>query len=369
MRRLALAALVLALTPAPAFAQKIVIDPGHGGSDPGAVGNGLQEKAVNLDVALRLRDLLQADTADTAGGGSWSVSMTRDSDATVSLAARTSYADSVGADRFMSIHSNAFSSSSANGTETFSYTSSGQSAALRNLVQEEAIAAWGLTDRGNKTADFYVLRETSMPAELHELGFITNAGDAAKLGSPAARQQAAEAHLRAIQRHFGIAPYIPGTAPEPPTDGQVDGVVSGPDGAVVGATVTLDGDQVATTGGDGSYAIAAAAVGEHVVGVAAEGFLPADAIVTVTGGQTAHADFALESDDSDGGDPSGIDGPDVGGEEEGLEVVPDSTSQEASRAGQILGGCTVSGRGASAAPAWLFALALLLGASRRRRER
>jgi MYXO-CTERM domain-containing protein len=216
-------ALVLAigLAGSPAAAQKIVIDPGHGGTDPGGVGSGLLEKDIVLDVARRFAALLEADTADPRGGGVWSVHLTRADDTFVSLAARTSYANSIGADRFMSIHSNAFSDPAANGTETFSYAASGQGAALRNLVQEEMIAAWRLRDRGNKTANFHVLRETAMPAELHELAFITNATDAAKLASPAERAKAAEAHLFAIQRHYGLARYLPGEPEPPPPDAGV----------------------------------------------------------------------------------------------------------------------------------------------------
>ncbi len=215
-RLLFLAAL---LAPGLAAAQtKIVIDPGHGGSDPGGVGTGLQEKNVVLDTSLRFRNLLNADTNDTRGGGRWTALMTRSTDVAVSLAARAAYSNNQGAARFMSIHANAFGTASANGTETFSYAEGGTGAALRNLVQAEMISAWGLTNRGNKTANFAVLRDTAAPAVLHELAFITNAGDAAKLGSATERQKAAVAHLRAIQRHYGISPYLPSFAPAAAAD-------------------------------------------------------------------------------------------------------------------------------------------------------
>jgi uncharacterized protein (TIGR03382 family) len=208
-----LLALAIALIPTVSEAQRrIVIDPGHGGTDPGGTGNGLQEKNIVLDVARRFKTLLDADTADTRGGGRWVALLTRNSDTFVSLSARAAFSNNQGADRFMSIHSNAFSSASANGTETFSFSSTGTGAALRNLVQSEMIAAWGLTNRGNKVANFFVLRETAAPAVLHELAFITNATDAAKLASATERQRAAVAHLRAIQRHFGITPFVPALA-------------------------------------------------------------------------------------------------------------------------------------------------------------
>lgn len=215
----ALLVLVVAAAPGLAMAQtRIVIDPGHGGTDPGGTGNGLQEKNIVLDVSSRFKSLLDADTADTRGGGRWTALRTRTSDVFVSLSARASYSNNQDADRFMSIHSNAFSSASANGTETFAYAEGGTGAALRNLVQAEMIAAWGLTNRGNKTANFAVLRDTAAPAVLHELAFITNATDAAKLGSATERQKAAVAHLRAIQRHYGISPYLPSLAAAAPSE-------------------------------------------------------------------------------------------------------------------------------------------------------
>jgi N-acetylmuramoyl-L-alanine amidase len=200
----------IALSPALAAAQpRIVIDPGHGGSDPGGVGNGLQEKNVVLDVAKRFRALVDRDTADTSGGGRWVSLMTRTTDVFVSLSARTTFSNNQDADRFMSIHSNAFSDPAAHGTETFSFFDTGTGANLRNLVQSEMIAAWGLTNRGVKTANFAVLRDTAAPAELHELAFITNSTDVTHLASSTERQKAAVAHLRALQRHFGITPFLP----------------------------------------------------------------------------------------------------------------------------------------------------------------
>src|SRR3954467_8132639 len=124
MLRALLVALFIALPtvalPTIAHAQvKIVIDPGHGGEDPGGVGTGMQEKNVVLDVSKRFKALLDADTADTAGGGKWTSLMTRSTDVFVSLAGRSAYSNNQDADRFMSIHSNAFGNATANGTETF----------------------------------------------------------------------------------------------------------------------------------------------------------------------------------------------------------------------------------------------------------
>eukprot|EP00004_Rigifila_ramosa_P002576 TRINITY_DN12693_c0_g1_i1.p1 TRINITY_DN12693_c0_g1~~TRINITY_DN12693_c0_g1_i1.p1 ORF type:complete len:218 (+),score=47.35 TRINITY_DN12693_c0_g1_i1:38-655(+) len=196
--------LAVLLLAASAVSYRITIDPGHGGSDPGAVGNGLRESDITLDIALRLRDLLVADS------GRWQVQMTRTSDSTVELSTRVNMANAWPADRFVSIHVNSFSDPSANGTETYSYSSTGTAASLRNVIQEEMVAAWGLRNRGAKTADFYVLRETTMPATLSETGFITNAYDASFLGSASERQIMAVAHMQALRRHYGFPTSLDG---------------------------------------------------------------------------------------------------------------------------------------------------------------
>ena len=198
--------------PGPGSAVKVVIDPGHGGSDPGAIGNGIVEKAINLRVALRLKELLELDTLDPSGGGDWDVRMTRTNDTFVSLAGRVAVANSWGADLFVSIHHNGFSSPAAHGTETFSFASGTLGAGLRDRLQSELLAAHGLTNRGSKTANFYVLREALMPAALTEAGFVTSPLDAAALTRSGADEAAARGHLFALQRHVGAAPHVPGTA-------------------------------------------------------------------------------------------------------------------------------------------------------------
>lgn len=190
-------------------AVRVVVDAGHGGSDPGAIGNGIVEKEINLSVALLLQDLLELDTLDTSGGGNWDVRMTRTNDASVTLSGRVAVANSWNADLFVSIHHNAFSSSAARGTETFSFANGTNSAALRDRLQEELLLAHGLNDRGSKTANFFVLRETQMPAVLSEGGFLTSPVDAPVLARPGGDEAAALAHLFALQRHVGAAPHIP----------------------------------------------------------------------------------------------------------------------------------------------------------------
>ncbi len=335
MRRLVLGLLVL-VAPSLAYAQqKIVIDPGHGGSDPGGTGTGMQEKVIVLDVSKRFKTLLDADTADTAGGGKWTVALTRSTDVFVSLVGRSAYSNSQDADRFMSIHANAFADPSANGIETFALAEGGQSAALRNLVQAEMVAAWKLTNRGNKVANFSVLRETAAPAVLHELAFITNAADAAKLGSATERQKAAEAHLRAIQRHYNIAPYLPGT-PTQPDVGDLSGTVIDDLGPVEGATVTLDSGQEMATDGEGNFAFTGLAIGTRGVTVTAAGHTSRMVDVAIAKGLRANTEIELMRDDT--GEP----------------VNPDAT-----------GGCSTSS-GSGLALGWLFAVAVV---ARRRRTR
>ncbi|EEG77071.1 N-acetylmuramoyl-L-alanine amidase [Dethiobacter alkaliphilus] len=158
----------------------IVLDPGHGGSSPGSVGNGLVEKEVVLDFALRLRDKFAAYECE--------IILTRTDDRRVSLSERVNIANRNNADYFISLHCNGAASSSANGYEDYIYTSPFQSTiGYRDILHRHVAAVWvnaGRANRGKKRANFYVLRETSMPAILLENGFLTNARDAELLKNP-----------------------------------------------------------------------------------------------------------------------------------------------------------------------------------------
>lgn len=209
------ALVVLLLWTFPLSAQVIVLDPGHGGSDPGAVGCSLEEEDVVLDIARRTRDLLRREGL--------TVYMTREDDRSVGLSTRARFANDRGATRFVSIHANSNAGTPATGTETFVYTSA--SSASRDLgrrVQDEMLAAWGLRNRGLKSANFAVLRRTSMPASLSETAFINNCGaDASRLRDPAQRQRMAEAHFRAILGSLGrAAPAAPAPGPSEPAPGR-----------------------------------------------------------------------------------------------------------------------------------------------------
>jgi N-acetylmuramoyl-L-alanine amidase len=167
----------------------IVIDPGHGGTDPGAGAYGLKEKDVVLDTALKVKALL----AKTP----FQYKLTRDTDKTLSLNQRVSIAKEANADIFISIHANAFNGS-ANGTETYYYAAyenpnTADSKLLATKIQNRLLAAWNLYDRGVKHGNFHVIRENTMPGVLTELGFIDNKKDNEKLASEAWRQEAAKA--------------------------------------------------------------------------------------------------------------------------------------------------------------------------------
>ncbi|MCK5832209.1 N-acetylmuramoyl-L-alanine amidase [bacterium] len=146
------------------FSANVILDPGHGGTDSGATGPSYWEKNANLDVAFYAKSYLES-----AGV---TVGMTRSTDIYVSLDDRCSIANSGGYERFMSIHENAFDAS-VQGTETYCYTSgSSNSFDLRDCVHPQLIWAHSYYNRGTKTASFYVLVHTSMPAILGEGTFI-----------------------------------------------------------------------------------------------------------------------------------------------------------------------------------------------------
>lgn len=167
----------------------VVIDAGHGGSDPGSSGNGFIEKNVTLNVAKKMEKYYAKVPMKAK--------MTRTNDTYVSLNARGAYAAKIKGDIFVSIHTNAHNGS-GNGTETFYYTRSAavnpnvsQSKALAKYVQNRQLEAWGLKDRGVKVGNLAVLRQNTVPAVLAELGFITNKKDMGSMGTEAGREKMA----------------------------------------------------------------------------------------------------------------------------------------------------------------------------------
>lgn len=176
----------------------IAIDAGHGGHDPGSSGNGLVEKQVTLQVAKKVQKALEKQNVK--------VLMTRSNDTYVGLQERVNIAKKANVDTFVSIHTNSFSSSSANGTETYyslsrASTKVDDSKQLATFIQNRLYKALDTTNRGVKTANFAVLR-TPFPSTLVELAFISNASDAAKLGSEQDQQKAADAIAAGIMDYY-----------------------------------------------------------------------------------------------------------------------------------------------------------------------
>ncbi len=149
---------------------KVFIDPGHGGSDPGAVGNGLQEKNIVLSISKKLGTILNSYGI--------SVKYSRTNDTFVDLAPRAQMANNLGANLFVSIHTNA-ATASARGTEC--YTHPNDNSKTKNLsanISKSISSRLGIANRGHKEENFAVLRLTSMPAVLVETAFISNSSDA-----------------------------------------------------------------------------------------------------------------------------------------------------------------------------------------------
>ena len=154
----------------------ICLDPGHGGRDPGAVGNGMRESDIVLEVCHFLRQILEKYGVR--------VQMTRSTDVALTVNERWQVANTVNADLFLSIHVNAFNLSSANGAETFIFDNGSertrQSRAFGSELLRRFVAETGIRDRGVRldgqsqhSGGLGVLRNTRMPATLFELAFIS----------------------------------------------------------------------------------------------------------------------------------------------------------------------------------------------------
>lgn len=172
----------------------ILLDPGHGGNDPGAQNHGVVEKNINLVLSRRIAAILRRR--------GYQVSLTRDQDRLLRLEQRTALARRLQPDLFLSIHCNALNSSSVQGIETYIINpaqtpSSGgnvfakkeapgnaynrENALLGFLLQQKLLEATKAQDRGIKRKQFYVIREVPCPAALLELGFLSNTVERKKL--------------------------------------------------------------------------------------------------------------------------------------------------------------------------------------------
>ena len=214
---------------------RIVLDAGHGGHDPGARSNGIEEAELVLDVTLRLRDLLEKQPGIE-------VTLTRSSDEFIALEERTAIANRNGADLFLSIHANASRNPKARGIETYflNFASNPEAEAVaarensasgrtmhslpdivraialnnkidesrdfadmvqKSMVRRLATRNKLVRDLGVKQAPFVVLIGAGMPSVLAEISFVTNKQEGALLKTPAYRQQIAESLFDAVVRY------------------------------------------------------------------------------------------------------------------------------------------------------------------------
>ena len=163
------------------MAIKIYIDQGHNPENPnaGAEGNGLREQDLTYRIGAELAALINANPQLEARLSRPTPETQLGTSNATSLAARVRDANSWGADYFISLHTNASTSPSANGSEAFVYRLGSSASVLAGNILSRMTAAVGFTDRGVfARPTLYVLRKTRMPAVLLEIGFITNANEA-----------------------------------------------------------------------------------------------------------------------------------------------------------------------------------------------
>lgn len=174
------------------MATKIFVDAGHGGPDPGAVGNGVVEQAVNLNVANELARLLREGGYEVMR---YRTTATENvlSNKNADLNNRAAMANNWGADYFVSIHTNSSPNPAANGFEAYVYRLGSVSEAFAQSIVDSFVQELGSKDNGVRQANFAVLRRTRMPATLLELGYLTNPTEALNLNSPAWQKAAAKA--------------------------------------------------------------------------------------------------------------------------------------------------------------------------------
>ncbi len=192
--------------------KKVCIDPGHGGTDSGAVGqNGTKEKDVVLQIGLLVKAALERNNID--------VVMTRTADIAsgkLVIADRCKIANSANVDYLVSIHANADGDrddKTGFGTETWAYSTTSTGYPLAKAVQRELIAANGLTDRGVKVKAWDILKGTKAPAILVETAFINNTAEERLLTDAAFQRLTAEAIAKGIVQQLGQT-WVPAAASE-----------------------------------------------------------------------------------------------------------------------------------------------------------
>jgi N-acetylmuramoyl-L-alanine amidase len=175
---------------------KVVIDPGHGGKDVGAIGaSGQYEKSFTLSLSSKVKERLEQDP-------DIEVYMTRTEDRFISQESRgrPKLANDLNADLFLSIHGNTFADSSVSGTETFYYHRNSKSFA--EIIHEKLVEATGFHDRGVKKENFFVVKDTEMPAVLLEVGYLTNPNDESVMLTDPFQDRVATAIVEGIREYL-----------------------------------------------------------------------------------------------------------------------------------------------------------------------
>lgn len=182
----------------------VVLDPGHGGSDTGAIGpSGLKEKEVTLAIAQDLRGMLEKKGAkviltrkNDSGVASLNASDTRE------LQARADVANRSNADLFISIHADAFEDTSVSGTTTYFFPKTILDTDLASDIQQQMTDIVGLDDRGYRRNDLFVLNHTDMPAALVEIAYISNRAEEKMLKNRSFQKKAAQGICNGILAYF-----------------------------------------------------------------------------------------------------------------------------------------------------------------------
>ena len=195
--------------PKEVYSRIIVIDPGHGGSDPGTSGFGVEEKTYTLDISMRLMDMLNENYANTG----IKAYATRTDDSYMSRFDRAPYANEIG-DMFVSVHLNSAAPNQIpHGTETYYHPHDNDATVglttekMADIFQKNLLSTLGSEDRKVKKNTYTVLLETKIPSVLCEIGFLSNPDEAAKLKSPEYRQMSAQALYTSIMEAFSV--YTP----------------------------------------------------------------------------------------------------------------------------------------------------------------
>ena len=197
----------------------IVIDPGHGGKDSGATGNGLAEKDVVLQISKRMNDFFGEYKGVT-------VSLTRWDDRYLDLDQRADFANARNCDLFLSMHINS-ASASAEGFETYIHPNAASKTknyqSQLHVTVMDYLSQYKIRDRGKKQSDFAVLRKTKMPAILFESLFITNQAESKLLKDKKFIDGLAKSAVEGVARIFGLEKKS--TEPKPAYRISVDGKV------------------------------------------------------------------------------------------------------------------------------------------------